>query len=36
MPLHALFDEWQSRGNAIKLAYQHNDDSHLDDLPHNP
>jgi hypothetical protein len=36
MPLHALFDDWQSRGDAIKLAYQHNDDSHLDDLPHNP
>jgi hypothetical protein len=36
MPLHALFDEWETRGDVIKLAYQHNDDSHLHDLPHNP
>ncbi len=36
MPLHALFNEWQTRGDAIKLAYGYNDDSLLDDLPHTP
>jgi hypothetical protein len=36
MPLHALFNEWQTRGAAIKVAYGFNDDSLLDDLPHTP
>jgi hypothetical protein len=36
MPLHELFNEWQTRGDAIKRAWGFNNDSLLDDLPHTP